>query len=472
MSGEAASRPVFPCERLPEDPAAARLLGLYPQRQPGRWMQRIKVLGGRLAAEQWRALAAAASEFTPGAPLHLTTRQDVELHDLSVEDVPAVQRRLWQAGLTGLGACGDTLRNLTVCPCAGALAGTVDLVPLAWQVRRALEGLPGAFDLPRKFKIDLSCGRGDCGRPWINDLGLVADRRGGRWGFAVCAGGSLGPRPGAGMALLEWVPADEVAALAVAAVEFFGAHGDRENRSRARLRHVRQRMGDAAFAAALRERFEREKHARPPAAVALPPAPPGLGEPLTLTFPNGDVTPSAAEALGALAGREQLRVRIAAGHQVVVFGRGAGAQEAVESLEPLRSPAEPQPSVAACPGTRWCARALVDTNGLADRLRKLLPPGPTVRISGCPNGCAHSAAAPIGLLGARVRRGGRAAEAYDLYVGGRLGRTAALATRVARRLSPAQAVAGVMRVVAAAGESRGPSPGWQSAGTSLPGRAE
>ncbi len=78
----AQTNPVFPCSELPASPAAARLLGLYPQRQEGLWLQRIKVLGGALEPQQWVALADCCDRFTPGTPLLLTTRQDIEFHNV------------------------------------------------------------------------------------------------------------------------------------------------------------------------------------------------------------------------------------------------------------------------------------------------------------------------------------------------------------------------------------------------------
>ena len=92
----------FPCSSVPEDAAAARLVGLYPQRQAGLWMQRVKVLGGVLTAQQWRGLGSAVRNFTPGTPLHLTTRQDVELHDVSTEHVGALQHLMIDEGLITL----------------------------------------------------------------------------------------------------------------------------------------------------------------------------------------------------------------------------------------------------------------------------------------------------------------------------------------------------------------------------------
>ncbi|MHC4718370.1 MAG: phosphoadenosine phosphosulfate reductase domain-containing protein, partial [Planctomycetota bacterium] len=383
-----ASGPQFPSPNLPPDPNAARLVGLYPQRRQGRWMQRLKLLAGRLTGGQWKALAAIAGGFTPGTPLHLTTRQDIELHDLTPEAVGPVQARMAEANLTGLGACGDTLRNVTVCPRSGAAGDTVDLAPLARQVRAALEAAPEIYSLPRKFKISFSSGPDGLARPWISDLGFVARRRDAAWGFQVVAAGSLGARPGTGMELFDWLGPDAVLPLTRAAVGFFNDHGDREHRSRARLRHVRQRMGDEAFAAALKQRFEQIRSSRDWPDVALPAAPSGFDQCLPLTFPNGDVPAEAAEALGELADRDDLRVRIALTHQILLFGPTRRALAEAVARPALAPAARPQPSVVACPGSRWCSRALVDTNAVADAIRQQLTdrltPQTRVCISGCP----------------------------------------------------------------------------------------
>ena len=444
---------VFPCERLPEDPHAARLLGLYPQRQEGLWMQRVKVLGGLLGPQQWRALARIARDSAPATPLHLTTRQDVELHDLSAGQVPAVQQALADCGLTTVGACGDTLRNIMVCPCSGSLAGRVDLLPLAWEIRHTLEATEGLFALPRKFKISLSCGPG-CGQPWINDLGLVARRQRGRWGFSVVAGGSLGARPGTAMPLVEWLEPSDVPALATAAVKLFAANGDREHRNRARLRHVRERVGDEAFAAMLLDALSAERSRRRDRPVELRETADGASASLTLTFANGDVSPAAAEALADLADRPATKVRLANQHRVVLFGHSdAELLHAAEDCHALRAAAKPQAAVVTCPGTRWCSRALVDTNEVAARIRQRLTgalrTGMTVCVSGCPNGCAHSRVADIGLTGCLATRNGERGPACDLFVGGGMGRNGALAELSARRLSSDEVVGRIAELLEA-----------------------
>ena len=438
----------FPCDALPADPAAARLAGLYPQRQAGRWMQRVKVLGGELSPAQWRALAGVARDLAPGEPLHLTTRQDVEIHGLGAEGVPAAQRRLAEAGLIGAGACGDAVRNLTVCPCSGSLAGRIDLRPHARRIAGLFQDAKGVVTLPRKFKISLSCSDA-CGQPWINDLGLVFERRDGRDGFRVIGAGSLGPRPATGIVLFDWLPACDAPAAALAAVRIFETRGERQNRSRARLRHLRERLGDEEFLALLASSLEEARRENALPYAALSGAEGELTAAATLTFPDGDVRPEDADALASLAERDELRVRIGNHHQVVVFGRQeSDLRQAVKDPSPLARRAEAQATVVACPGTRWCSRAVTDTAGLAARIRSGLAgraPRLAVCISGCPNGCAHSAVADIGLVG--MRAGGRGGEedAYDVLAGGGMGRDGRLAGVAARRLPAGQAVGEVLR---------------------------
>ena len=165
---------------------------------------------------------------------------------------------------------------------------------------------------------------------------------------------------------------------------------------------------------------------------------------VALVFANGDITVEAANALGELADDPALSVRIAIHHRVVVFGPDKQSIQArIETFAALRAACRPQTSVTACPGNRWCSRGLVSTNALADRLRAELGDrlaGKMVCVSGCPNGCAHSAVAEVGLHGSRTTIDGKSVETFTLSRGGGKGRTAQLATQVAAKLTPDEVV--------------------------------
>jgi len=285
----------FPCAALPESPAEARLLGIYPQRGDGLFMQRVKVPEGRVGVEAWRGLAALAQRYTPEYPLHLTTRQDIELHGVRPEDLPAVQRGICELGLTSVAACGDSLRNITGCPANGFRRGTWDVSELAEAIRSYAESLPWIRSLPRKFKISLSGCREACGRPWINDLGLVANPQG---TFRAVLAGSLGSRPGTGMLMYEDLAVGEVLPLVAAALKLFNAEGDRTKRTRARLRHVRQRLGDEVFRQRIDELFCEEKAATFPRQPRLRRVERETPLQARLHLPLGDIKPEAAIELG------------------------------------------------------------------------------------------------------------------------------------------------------------------------------
>jgi sulfite reductase beta subunit-like hemoprotein len=440
---------LFPCRAIPDEGAKARLVGVYPQAQEGRFMQRVRIPGGRLDARGWRALAQLARRYTPATPLHLTTRQDIELHDLSADDIPAVQQALQAVGLTSLGACGDTPRNITICPCSGLASGSVELMPLAQAITAALAGIEGVYRLPRKFKIALACGP-TCGQPFLNDLALTAVQRDGRWGLRAVLAGSLGPVPATGVVYREWIEPSQAVALAVAAVNVFAAEGDRVNRRKARLRHVRQRVGDVAFRTLIDQSFAAalSTEKSPSSVIDLSPPSQPLAVSKPLFFPNGDLLPADADALGDLSDRPDLAIRLANQHQVILFASSDGVlAAALREQGSLLAPAAAGagPLIVACPGKRWCAHAVVATDVLADRLRAdlagVLPSQAFVCISGCPNGCAHTLVADVGLAG-RVSEG---REVFDLYLAGGMGRDERLARSAGAKLSPEKVVEAIGR---------------------------
>ena len=435
------NRPVFPCRSAPDDPSEARLLGIYPQRQDGLFMQRVRIPGGRIDAGPLRALAAIADRETPGYPLHLTTRQDVELHGLSASQIPAVQARLAAEGLSGLGACGDCPRNVTMCPGAGRCEGSWDVGPVAEAIRSVVEAPEWLCRLPRKFKVSVSgCSRA-CAKPWINDVGLIAV---GEDHFEAMVAGSLGAKPGAGVRFPAAVGVAEVPAFVTAALRLFDDEGDRENRARARLRHVRQRVGDGAFLGELGERFAAER-------VAASVPPPRLVRCVDgwvacrVQLPRGDIGPAQAAELAGAADAAAAELRIGFEHDLFVYADRESALPT--SLAGLQD----GPCVVACPGTTWCKRGVADARGAADAIRAALPAGCglSICISGCPNNCAQSGVAHIGLVGRiqTVRRERR--EAFGVSAGGELGRGPRLGVGLHPAV-PAQGIGGMVAELAAA----------------------
>lgn len=409
----------FPCDRIPEDVRKVRLLGIYSQRQEGLVLQRIKIPGGKIRLDQWRCLAMLARQYTREYPLHITTRQDVELHGIRPEDLPAIQAEIAERGMTCVGAAGDSVRNLVVCPEDGLRQGTWEVDGLAKAIQTHVESLGWGADLPRKFKISLSGCPWACTRPWIQDLGLVANPDG---TFRAMVAGSLGANPGTGLLLFESLKLEEVLPLVHALLKLFHEEGDRAHRYRARLRHVRERLGDTAFIQRIHVILQAELEAW------HDPVPPMYqvenDTPLQcrLSLPLGDITAENALRLADSLEKAETELRIGLEHDLLLFG------DVLPELNAELADFQEGVSVLACPGSTWCTRGIVDSRDAARRIRRRLPDNDSVAVAigGCLNNCSQAAVAPIGLLGCVKKVGGKRVEGFRVLVGGGGGYTPAL----------------------------------------------
>jgi len=427
----------FPCRVMPADGAEARLLGIYPQRREGMFLQRVKVLGGRVRPGQLRGLALLSHRYSGERLLHLTTRQDVEIRGLRPEDVPAVQEGLHGLGLTSVGACGDTVRNITVCPDNGFRRGTWDVGAVGEAIYAYAEAIPWVRQLPRKFKISLCSCPKHCARPWTNDIGLAASADG---TFQVVMAGSLGSRPNTGLLVYPSLPVEDVLPLVCAALKLFFEEGDRRVRARARLRHVRERLGDEAFCRRMDELLSAARDCVAAPVPAMRPVETDTPLAAHLHFPLGDLDPEIGEELCAEAEAAGAELRIGLDHDLLVFGPG-----------PLRLPSAVAPfavgpTLVACPGAESCSKGIANSRDAARRIRSVLPSDCdlSIHVSGCPNNCALSATADVGLIGRIRQEQNVRTESFRLMVGGGHGRNPALG----RELHPAVPARDADRAVA------------------------
>lgn len=416
--------PQYPCDVLPNDPAKGRLIGLYPQRTSGLWMQRIKAPGGQLTLAQWRAMADLAERLTPGYPLHLTTRQDVEFFGVKADVVPVLQKGLFAAGLNTVGACGDTLRNVTFCfgCCDGE--NSVILETLSAEIRKRLEAFDVIYALPRKFKVSISGCANACARPWINDLGFVAKPDG---SFRAIVAGSLGAKPGIGIIAYESLSPVGVVALCEGAMRLFVAEGDRKNRARARLRHVRERLGNEAFLQNLDAYYQEALSGVDESMVSqeAPDCSPCENKPmLRLPLHHGDVYPNRLKELLDFLEENGGDLRVGVEHNLMIVCGVSGMSLPAFWQERLSAP-----SIVACPGTTHCSRALVDTHRVADAIAEAVPEGRDIVIglSGCPNNCTHAAVSDIGVIGRLKKVNEERAPHFRLVAGGAKGKGPQLA---------------------------------------------
>ena len=235
--------------------------GIYGQKQEGVHMIRVKIPNGVLGADQLDALAEVAETHGHGIA-HITTRQDIQYHFIPLEDVPAVLRILAQAGLHSREACGNSVRNVTSCPFSGICRDEpFPVLPYAQAAARFLLRHSAVQSLGRKFKIAFSGCASDCAAGAIHDIGAIAatktDPQGRRLrGFRIIVGGGLGTVPFLAQTLVDFLPAEQILWLCEAIVRMFSAHGNRRNRSRARLKFVVDRWGIEEFRARFHETFD------------------------------------------------------------------------------------------------------------------------------------------------------------------------------------------------------------------------
>src|SRR5277367_3757117 len=216
-------------------------------------MQRIKVPFGGLNPEQMIALADLAEEYSDSI-CHITTRQDIQLHFVHIDDTPDLFRRLAAAGITTREACGNGVRNVTACPLAGVCrTETFDVTPYAKAIAFYLLGHRDTQDFGRKFKIAFSgCEHEACALVSLHDFGGIAKVRVGpngktQRGFALYVGGGLGAVPHQAKLLGEFVPEEDLLPLARAIGRVFARLGEKRARNRARLKFLVHRLGIEEF---------------------------------------------------------------------------------------------------------------------------------------------------------------------------------------------------------------------------------
>ena len=215
-------------------------------------MQRIKIPYGILNPEQLRLMADLAEEYSD-AILHVTTRQDIQLHYIHIDDTPDMMRRLAAVGITTREACGNSVRNITACPISGVCHDEVfDATPYAKAATYFLLGHPDAQNFGRKFKLAFSgCVEHACGLAMMHDMGFVAQTREVNGvierGFRTYVGGGLGAVPHQAKLYDDFVPEAEILPLAQAVCRVFSRLGEKRNRARARVKFLVAKLGLEEF---------------------------------------------------------------------------------------------------------------------------------------------------------------------------------------------------------------------------------
>ncbi len=437
LTGGALSEAEFRAFRVP--------MGVYEQRENGTYMLRCRFPAGVLPPAQLRAVAVASRRFGDGT-LHVTSRQDVQIHGVALNALHPALVELQQAGVTTKGGGGNTVRNITGCALAGVCPREVlDVTPHAQALTDRLLSNPLSFQLPRKYKLALSGCGADCAGAAVSDVGFVAVSGKDEPGFAVYVAGGLGSRSRLGDLLEEFVTAEALPLVAEAVERVFDRHGNRRNRNQARLRFLMERVGLAEF----RRLFEAEL-ALPPRAsrgalqqsverpgagsAVIPEKSPGRHV-VVLPLWLGELDADKADGLAAIAGRFGDGLLRAMQEQNLSL-RGVSDSdlpllhaELVRLGLPVDDPQILRDMVV-CAGASTCRLGICLSRGLATAIAAELRQdgldldhlGPIrVHISGCPNSCGRHPLADVGLYGVAKRVGGRLVPHYVVQLGGRLG---------------------------------------------------
>ena len=208
------------------------------------FMMRIGLPNGLLTSHQLRVIGGLTQKYARNLA-DITTRQNIQLHWLTIEALPEIVDALTSIGLSPKGACGDVVRNVTGCPLAGLDSHElVDASPLALEIARKLTANPEFYNLPRKFKVTVSGCPVWCSYPEINDVALTAIRRGDEVGYTLRVGGGLSTEPHLAVRIPVFIPQTKAVDVVEAVLRIFKEQTElRENRTRARLKYLFMRHG-------------------------------------------------------------------------------------------------------------------------------------------------------------------------------------------------------------------------------------
>ena len=435
-----------------------RVLGLfYRSVTPGKFMLRMRTANGILPSNHMQVLAEIIQRYGDEGNADITTRQNIQLRGIRIEDVPNIFQRLEQAGMTSVQSGVDNVRNVTGSPVAGLEADElVDTRGLTRAVQDMITNLGGgnpAFtNLPRKFNIAIAGCRDNSVHAETNDLAFIPAYKDGVIGFNVIVGGMFSPkRYQEAVQLNAWVPPKDVVTVCEAVLLLYRNHGPRANRQKSRLMYLIDQWGIDRFRAELENQLG---HSLEPAAEedeitldkrdhigVYPQKQPGLNY-VGIHVPIGRLYAADMFELARMAdvyGSGEIRFTV---EQNVIIPNVPDSRLQPLLDEPLlqeRFSVNPDPVsrwLVSCTGSQFCGFALIETKNRALAMIKALqaelslPQPVRIHWTGCPNSCGQPQVADIGMMGTKGRKNGQVVEAVDIWMGGKVGKGATLGSKV------------------------------------------
>jgi sulfite reductase (ferredoxin) len=437
--------------------------GIYGQRQEGVQMIRIKLPYGKVSSEQLRRITDVSEKYSTGR-LHITTRQDIQIHYVSLDRTPELWADLAKDDITLREACGNTVRNITASETAGIdVEEPFDVSPYAHALFQYLLRNPICQEMGRKFKISFSSSEKDTALSYLHDLGFIPKIVDGQKGFKVMLGGGLGSQPSHAELLSEFVPVNQIIPTAEGVIRVFDRHGERAKRLKARLKFLIKDLGRDEFMKLVEE--EKKALAFHTYEIDTTDFEGPITEPL-LEVPS--VTIDDADAFEAWkksnviaqkqAGYVAIGIKVSLGDFYIDKARlladlvkNYGANELRFSLRQnilIRNIKEENLAffyqelakldfvtlgyntvgdITACPGTDTCNLGIASSTGIAEELEKVLATEYpqysnnqeiAIKISGCMNACGQHNMAEIGFQGMSINAGKLVAPALQVLLGG------------------------------------------------------
>jgi ferredoxin-nitrite reductase len=456
-----------------EDMVRFQWFGLYQDKpKVGYFMLRVKAPSGILTAAQYRALGELSIDLGRDYT-ELSTRQNLQLHWLQIKQFPEVFARLDAVGLTSLGGCGDSVRNITGCPVAGLDADELfDCRPELDEVVRYFLSERDYFDLPRKHKITISTCAAQCNAPEINCIVFIGTRQDDRDGFSLRVGGGLSSTPRLARDLNVFVPRESTLAVARAILDVWRTDlRYRLSRAKARLKFLVDDYGVDG----VREAIEKQL-GQPLEALREPPRPVGAVDHLGvhrqqqdgryyIGFPVflGQVTGHQTVQIADVAAEFDGDVRLARQQNFIITNvPEQRVQDVIDRVAEIGFPLDSngiRGASVGCTGQPLCNYAVAETKTklseivlrLEERFGRQVD-GLKIGVDGCPHACAHHWVTDIGLQGTTARAdeaGHDKLEAYEIYLRGGLGEHAEIGRPLLRRVPTEEAPEYVERLVAA-----------------------
>jgi len=441
--------------------------GIYGQRQEGVQMIRIKLPYGKVTSEQLVRITQVSDEYSTGR-LHITTRQDIQIHYVSLDRTPELWADLAKDDITLREACGNTVRNITGSELAGVdVNEPFDVSPYAHGLFQYLLRNPICQEMGRKFKISFSSSDEDTALSYLHDLGFIPKIKDGQKGFKIMFGGGLGSQPAHAELLSEFVPVNEIIPTAEGIIRIFDRYGERAKRMKARMKFLIKEMGKDAFL----DLVEKEKKAIAFETYEIDttafdgPIPEPLLEVPQVTIEDtaayeawkksnvikqkqdgyyaigikvllGDFYTDKARLLAALIKnyaanelRFSLRQNIVIRH--VKEENLPFFYQELAKLDFVQLGYNSVGDITACPGTDTCNLGIASSTGIAEELERVLTAEYPqylnnreieIKISGCMNACGQHNMSAIGFQGMSINSGKLVAPALQVLLGGgRLG---------------------------------------------------